>query len=432
MAMLYIFPDTNLLMHFQRIDELDWKALTGASDIVVVLAPAVVKELGKHKDQHPIRKLRQRARNLNSWLRQLRSNEDKRLKNGVILEVATAEPLEFLTGDLDPGVNDDRIIASALAYASRKRSVAVATDDTILLHKLDACGLRAIEIPETMRLPDEPDDLEVEAKTLRRQLADVRARQPVLDLVLNPFDERCGRVMVGRPTLDSVTTPAEMMRVHLPLAMRAERARSPLGSLSGIGAVVGLSDPDVQRYNERLAKFHRQYAAYYVEVQAVAERRRHYLPLTLRLKNTGNASATHIKIVVRFPEGFKPVEEKPDFRRPAAPTPPELPGPFGITSPSYFNSDLMGHRNIGPHYDVPMMIDRFAADVNSGLRRVQWSRDRLLHGPPEDLDTIHCMFSESLVGTTIDIEVEIHAEELPNPECFQLNLTMVEQEDSVD
>jgi hypothetical protein len=96
MAMLYIFPDTNLLMHFQRIDELDWKALTGTGDIVVVLAPAVVKELGKHKDQHPIKKLRQRARKLNSWLRQMRSNEDKRLKNGVILEVATAEPLEFL------------------------------------------------------------------------------------------------------------------------------------------------------------------------------------------------------------------------------------------------------------------------------------------------------------------------------------------------
>jgi len=119
MAALYVFPDTNLLMHFRRIDELDWTALSGATDIVVVLAPAVVKELGKHKDQHPSRKLRQRARNLNSWLRELRTRQDRHLKNGVTLEVATKEPTAFLMGDLDPAVNDDRIIANSTRSRAR-------------------------------------------------------------------------------------------------------------------------------------------------------------------------------------------------------------------------------------------------------------------------------------------------------------------------
>jgi len=45
----YCYLDTDTLLHFQLFDEIDWLDVIGATVIELVIAPAVMLELNKHK-----------------------------------------------------------------------------------------------------------------------------------------------------------------------------------------------------------------------------------------------------------------------------------------------------------------------------------------------------------------------------------------------
>jgi len=47
----YCFIDTNVLIHGKTFDELDWPEIVGASEVCLVLATVVLKELDKHKNE---------------------------------------------------------------------------------------------------------------------------------------------------------------------------------------------------------------------------------------------------------------------------------------------------------------------------------------------------------------------------------------------
>jgi hypothetical protein len=220
-----------------------------------------------------------------------------------------------------------------------------------------------------------------------------------------------------------------MVRRHPPLPTRAERAVSPAGGFDGV-VPVGVSDATIESYNERLSKFHRDYATYYVKLRRNAELRRLFVPLAFRLKNAGTASATHLQIVVRLPEGLTALEAEPNFDDPEAPTPPGRPAPFGITGPTNLNPARFRPSGTPYLFDPPQVYDRFAAEIDAEGQTVRWERDRLQHGPPEDFDALPCRFAEALIGTTMRIEVEIYAEELLKPERFDLVLRIAKRDDT--
>ncbi|MEQ6335778.1 hypothetical protein [Sphingobium sp. MK2] len=61
MTSAHLFLDTNILMHFQRIDQIDWPDIADATECILLIAPVVIRELEKHKVQHSSPKLRERA-----------------------------------------------------------------------------------------------------------------------------------------------------------------------------------------------------------------------------------------------------------------------------------------------------------------------------------------------------------------------------------
>ena len=46
---VFAFIDTNVLLHYRFFREVDWAAALGESEVVLVLAPAVLSELDEHK-----------------------------------------------------------------------------------------------------------------------------------------------------------------------------------------------------------------------------------------------------------------------------------------------------------------------------------------------------------------------------------------------
>lgn len=45
----FVFDDTNVLLHYQFFDEVDWHSQLGVTSVTLVFAPVVLAELDRHK-----------------------------------------------------------------------------------------------------------------------------------------------------------------------------------------------------------------------------------------------------------------------------------------------------------------------------------------------------------------------------------------------
>jgi hypothetical protein len=94
----YCFLDTNILIHCQTFDEVDWPGALGVADVCFVLAPVVLKELDKRKNESKHDWIQERARmltkKLGTYLRDKRmsSAEPVPVRPHVTLLPLTIEP----------------------------------------------------------------------------------------------------------------------------------------------------------------------------------------------------------------------------------------------------------------------------------------------------------------------------------------------------
>jgi hypothetical protein len=58
--MTFLFVDTNVLLHYRRLEEIDWLTLTASREVTIFLCPAVIRELDRQKVVHPQQKIRRR------------------------------------------------------------------------------------------------------------------------------------------------------------------------------------------------------------------------------------------------------------------------------------------------------------------------------------------------------------------------------------
>src|SRR5260221_8443320 len=152
--MTYLFVDTNILLHFRRLEEIDWLRLAKAQTAAVMLAPVVIRELDQHKDSHPQQKLRKRAQEVTAHLyEKLRSGKAAELRDHVTLQYVAHEPtINFAAHQLQPQVNDDCLIASVLesSLARAGDEFHLVSSDLGIILKAQAHGISAIH-------PDEQD-----------------------------------------------------------------------------------------------------------------------------------------------------------------------------------------------------------------------------------------------------------------------------------
>jgi hypothetical protein len=120
---VYCFLDADALLNFKTFDEVDWPSILGTDVVYLVLAPTIMKELNKHKDDASNEWRQDRARTLVSKFKKLFRRADDQgiilVRNGVSLMRIAREPLigggwEAL--GLDHRINDDRTIASMLEW----------------------------------------------------------------------------------------------------------------------------------------------------------------------------------------------------------------------------------------------------------------------------------------------------------------------------
>jgi rRNA-processing protein FCF1 len=318
-----IILDTNIVLHFRRIDELDWCDLAKVSSCSIVVTPVLMRELERNKVQNPNTRLRERARGAILWIGGLLGNEDPiQLRDGVTLVFAENEPLiDFAEHQLSRDIADDHLIASALDWGRRSgNQIAIATEDTGLALKLRSRPIQRLMPAEEWRLPDAVDAERAEIRELKRELERERNRRPKL---VAQFVGGGTKISVSPepleapPTLDCIR--AELLPMTFDEYTSADDRTEP-------GVRIYSREPVVQ-YNRELEVFFNEYAAYLARYEAWMELESRTIELGIVLGNVGTSPASNIDIKLSFPINVEIMAADDGTDEPAEPVPPSKPHP---------------------------------------------------------------------------------------------------------
>lgn len=167
--MKYLFLDTNILLHYQRFDDIPWQTVLGVTDdITIVICEMVVAEVDKHKDGTRSR-LRDRAKKMSGYISAL-------LLDGVDGKVPVCfcpfvKPTSDEEGRYEISVCDNRIILSALHSGYSYNDIIIVSADNNLLIKAKSAGLGYHKMKDEYILKSELTEEEKELKIAKAELA---------------------------------------------------------------------------------------------------------------------------------------------------------------------------------------------------------------------------------------------------------------------
>jgi len=289
-----LFLDTNILLHFKPLREIDWKSVADARAVRLVLCSPVLDELDDKKNDP---KTAERARAAIAQLKQIEVAQGQ-VRDGVILETITDD-------EEADGNRDAAIIRRVLDYSQQHQGqrVAVVSDDYNMGQRCRARGLACIELHEQWRKPVEDET----ARKLRRteeELQRVKNRLPRLRLLVS---------------LGEDTTPVDVLDV--PLAEPDEvDIEGMLADVRKAHPKVPLDDANFDRaeaeeYNANLDEFYAKYREYLEHLGIHQNAKALTLGLSLWIENRGTCPAGDVRATLWLPDRFQLVVNEKDVDR---------------------------------------------------------------------------------------------------------------------
>ena len=155
------FVDTNCLLHYQWLAQIEWTKLLTAEAVEIVLAPIVVRELDKQK--YSPSRIRKRAHSVLSNLEKLLQEEGPaELRPGVKLRYEVREPsLDFAAYQLSRESQDDYLLASIIQFIEEQpeTEVVLVTSDLGLKLKARSKGIKVLSLPESSLCANDSETL---------------------------------------------------------------------------------------------------------------------------------------------------------------------------------------------------------------------------------------------------------------------------------
>jgi hypothetical protein len=411
----YYFLDANVLMHFQTFDEVDWISVLGEREIELLLAPSVMREIDKFKDDSSNDWRKKRVRSLLNKLRTIWSGSTNIVRNNVSISDIDTEPTVDWEGlILDSAQPDDRLIASILEFKNKNpgSSIRLITNDFPLERKAKRHKIEVHNAETILNPIERVSDKDKVIRELEKRLQVVEARAPKLDVGLWESDSVVpfarvprGAMRLGRPTDETIENAIDRLRSQIEQEVRLAE-----------GAI---SDRSISKYQNEAAHHLINTRAALIKYRAREHDWR--IELSFAIENRGSSATEDVSLVVTFPsgsfvvsledednfyDGFEDVKisniPKPEWKIPVEQRMlvATLPGyePWSRTYPEH---NSQGEVPAGPFY----FNDRSKVEfLHPKLRQTKrWVMDRIaLYLPPT---TDHALF----------INYELQAEGLATP-----------------
>ena len=435
---IHAFIDTNVLLHFRRLEEIDWCCHLAAKQVLLVLAPVVLRELDKHKDSHPQNKLRKRAQHVSAdlWSKLAHVNRCT-LRENVDLIVIDSDPvIDMAPLRLRADVNDDLLLASMIEWrhAVAGPNVVVVTADSGIGLKARRFDALVVRPPDADRLADEPDGAETELLKLRRELREIKEAQPDLALVFQTgltleevpiplpkpltelgFQNKMERLMGRYPRLDDHG--------------RAKRRPSVFDTVvaQSFGHAIFTPRPgpeEIAAYNAALEPFYAAYREYLFADSAYEDQNRRTFPLHLKLRNAGRKPGEDIDVHLRLDVDAAFIREKDLPKAPKEPRPPANPAAPRVQAENIrVTSDYPGIMN-PLLYDPKPNVVAFTSDgseTNVAEQHVRYAK----HGSAVSLKPLFIRFTSAEAVHSFKLSYELRAGNLPTAVTGSLNVVFV-------
>ncbi len=434
-----IFLDTSVLLEFKPVAEIPWPKLAGSPDVLLVLAPVVIRELNGVKDSPKYsRKKRYRAASRLAWINQV-ARQARRVDNGLEAELTLKARLLLLDHDptidfsrhrLNESLGDDWLIASIIFYQGDRPAdeVALATADVGVRLKATAHHLAVLDLPDDTRLPEEPDELEQRNAQLEEEITLLRHRVPKLRLCFADGENRAyfGPQKAKVEPRDPGAMLDAVRGEHPQIAPSVRRVpgRPELAGIGLVGAWAGLIGPsaeDAAAYNEQLAEYYRDYYEYAIALAAYQGQ----VPLNLeiRIANEGTCPAENVRVLMHFPDGFLVCSEDDFPQPPEEPRPPTKPG-SGIDTGLGFRVPLLAPSSsiladVAGKLAPPGNVSR-ARIRHAGSYDVELSVRSLQHHDGAELPDLYAVFDRAEAVASFHIQYRLIADNTPTPQEGQL------------
>lgn len=328
-AMTYAFIDTNVLLHYTFFKDVDWAKEIGVPEVVLVFAPVVLAEIDRHQFAGS-RREKKRAQAVVKALDELElGSAPVALRDGAWALTLAYEPDSetYARWQLNHEVQDDRLLAALLAFregAGAGHRVLVLTADTGLRRaKAPARQVETFKPADRLRSPDEPDEVEKDLASTRRELAAIKSAMPDMTVTFG------GEKLLEFP-FAAILPMQYDMRTRL---LKEWRERNPRitapGAIEipGMGsfhtALAGFTEPspsEADAHNSEVEQAYKRFGKYLDSWRDWVAGNFRTVRLDLVLENSGTAPAEDVDLVVW-------TEAKGVFRakRPKPPSQPSVP-----------------------------------------------------------------------------------------------------------
>lgn len=295
-------PDTNFFLQCLPADQLDWKQVTQANEVVLLVVREVRKELDRLKSGGNARRSG-RARTASALLRRLTTEqldelELRQANPKVLLKAASRPRPDEMPAGFPVETADEKVVAEV--YVSNNRSggeVTFLSHDTVPLEDAAELGIRTQPIPDAWLLPPEPSDMERQLADFKRRVSALEGRVP--KIVLSMPGDGNGPIILNAPYFPPLSEAfmARAMRV-----VRLKHSVAPNGQNPRIGALVA----EFGRADEaRWAEYLESHQAWMAHVERLLEEAPGFLseramPAKLPLSFSNNGAAGAENLIVRI------------------------------------------------------------------------------------------------------------------------------------
>lgn len=297
--MVYLFLDTNSFLEFQPFESIKWTEICGEQEFAIVIAPVVIRELNKHKDNSRGRK-RERARKARKRINEIVRGIIPSKLNVLICKNPSKEAFEH--PDFHKDIADDWLIFSAYEFDAGNDKKVIISNDSGIFIIAQQFGLNSIEIPDKYLVPFELTDEEIQIKELQKRLAEYESTLPKVSLSFYKGISRLELTKIDMPNF-AERIPIYKDELILKYPPKCKKPENPFLPID-IPDIIH-SEKDYEQYNAMIEPYVED-ESYNMAIRDAFEFiNSSVIPLKFELNNLGTIPSGVLGIHIRFSDNAK-------------------------------------------------------------------------------------------------------------------------------
>ncbi|AHM63189.1 hypothetical protein D770_24720 [Flammeovirgaceae bacterium 311] len=428
--MKYLVLDTNVFLHYQDIETIDWQHLIG-TEVTLCIVPCVLSELDKHK-RNSNNKVSARAKSTLKRLRDYSSDISSHPK-GISIDFIYTNPKDktFIDHSLDKAEFDDKLLASALELAQKNGSgIILVTADYGPEMRAKSVGLDSLLMPEKYLLKQDVDPQEKELIETKKALQKLTSALPKLNLGLTDGSKFLKvEKNASPPPFDAFikerieTLKREVQKLNCAEYYTEVHQRQMAAMFQPTA-----THKECEAYNVAVDDYYSRYEAYLLELYEYQLTLLNSFEFVLTIENSGSIPAEDIDIELIFPQGLTVYDYENPPEQPTEPLRPNKPwwlrrgfGMMGRLSEIMDNNNPLSVDVSKIRLDAPEILE------NNGGYVVSYHIKSLKHNLSRELDPLLVIVNNT-DKNGFSVRYIIHTGNIPIPKEGVININVTSQQ----